>query len=950
MTTGASSATMDIALTSAALSNPYFTVFTTPDCNTYTSINCTQGAAGSASANVPVSINTTYLIAISDQAGATGNFDLCITVNNDNSACNTTNSLTVSATSMGSPLTGPFQPGEIVTFCYSITNFQQINCNYLQGIVPTFGDCWDPVSMNAQGQPLSIPTPLVTAGTIQPCPPGPPCPWDACAGTPAGTWSWFPAGAVTYNAIGGSLPDNSPMPAGWYFLSSYNPLTGACTGDPTDPDNSYGDSDFNSCASNTLDWSVCFQLQARGIIACTNGQTDCSVKVNTYADGEIGVWTDIGCTADATGASFLAANLCCTAAPAVSSPVTYCIDDVASQLTATGSGLLWYSTATGGVGSATAPTPSTTTVGSTNYWVSSLMGGCESARVIISVTVNSLPTITGTLTVCVGLTTQLTGSAPTAGGSWSSASTGIATVNSSGLVTGVSAGTSIITYTNGNGCAITATVTVNSLPTITGTLTVCVGLTTQLTGSAPTVGGSWSSASTGIATVNSSGLVTGVSAGTSIITYTNGNGCVITATVTVNTLPTISGTLTVCAGLTTQLTGSAPTAGSSWSSASIGIATVNSSGLVTGVSAGTSIITYTNGNGCVITETITVNPLPVISGTATITLASCGISNGTITGLTATGLGTLTYTWSNAVPAIVSASTVTGDLTGQPGGSYTLVVTTDANSCSSSAGPFAIGNSGAPAAPTATSPSAYCQGATIADLTATGTGGTLTWYSDPGLTTQVGTGSPFASGATATSTFYVTETVSGCSSLATAVTITVNPAPIASFTTSPDPATGSEPLVVGFTNTSQNANTYSWVLGNSNTSASQNPPNQTYSIGTYTVVLTASDNTTSCTSTASAIVVVYEDYSILIPNVFTPNADGHNDIFKVTSTGIESLAGSIYDRWGAKIFEWNEGSGGWDGRTTAGMTSTDGTYYYILTVKASDTKEYIYNGYLQLLR
>jgi hypothetical protein len=85
---------------------------------------------------------------------------------------------------------------------------------------------------------------------------------------------------------------------------------------------------------------------------------------------------------------------------------------------------------------------------------------------VVTMTVNALPTITGTLNVCVGSTTTLTGSVTAAATTpWKSASTGVATVNASGVVTGVSAGTSVITYTNSNGCTITATVTVNILPT-----------------------------------------------------------------------------------------------------------------------------------------------------------------------------------------------------------------------------------------------------------------------------------------------------------------------------------------------------------------------------------------------------------------------------------------------------------------------------------------------------
>ena len=81
---------------------------------------------------------------------------------------------------------------------------------------------------------------------------------------------------------------------------------------------------------------------------------------------------------------------CATAAPTVTTPVNYCQNATPAQLTATGSGLLWYTVATSGTGSSTAPTPSTSAIGTTSYWVSQTVG-CEGARAQINVVVTGKP-------------------------------------------------------------------------------------------------------------------------------------------------------------------------------------------------------------------------------------------------------------------------------------------------------------------------------------------------------------------------------------------------------------------------------------------------------------------------------------------------------------------------------------------------------------------------------
>jgi hypothetical protein len=88
----------------------------------------------------------------------------------------------------------------------------------------------------------------------------------------------------------------------------------------------------------------------------------------------------------------------------------------------------------------------------------------------------------------------------------------VASISATGVVSGILAGTSTISYTLSTGCTATTIVTVNALPVVTGTAASCIGATSTLTGVA--AGGLWTSANVGFATVGAAtGVVTGVVAG-----------------------------------------------------------------------------------------------------------------------------------------------------------------------------------------------------------------------------------------------------------------------------------------------------------------------------------------------------------------------------------------------------------------------------------------------------
>jgi hypothetical protein len=240
------------------------------------------------------------------------------------------------------------------------------------------------------------------------------------------------------------------------------------------------------------------------------------------------------------------------------------------------------------------------------------------------------------------------------------------------------------------------TLHVYASPSVQGTLTVCKGLTTQLTGSdIPANTGAWQSLNS-IATISSTTgtviTVTAVSPGKDTIVYTNINGCTDSVVVIVNDLPSVLGNAPVCVGSTIQLTGSAaPAASAAWQAVNAHATISLTTGLitvVTGVSAGTDTIIYTNANGCVDSVFVNVNPLP----TASITVSTQTCTGGVAAfSLTANTDGT-SFTWSSSAGADGKfSSTTTSPTTYTPGpldrknGVTITLTTTGSNGCTNTA-------------------------------------------------------------------------------------------------------------------------------------------------------------------------------------------------------------------------------------------------------------------------
>ena len=270
--------------------------------------------------------------------------------------------------------------------------------------------------------------------------------------------------------------------------------------------------------------------------------------------------------------------------------------------------------------------------------------------------VNPNPTsIYGTFVVCVGATAILNDTSGVSN-TFTSNTPSVATIANSGVMTGVSAGTSMITFTMSTGCYTTQVVTVNpSTPTISGnTHAICPAITLSLS---DTYGaGTWSSNNNTVASAGTDGTVTGLTAGTAVITYvpSGTSGCATTTIVTVNPAPAISGPGSVCVNATITLTNTAPGA---WSTTSSN-ASVGSSGVVTGQSAGTAAILYTTGGGCVITNIVTVNSLPAtISGALAVCTGNVtSLSDGTTPGTWSAATGNVTVDGSGNVAGVTAGT------------------------------------------------------------------------------------------------------------------------------------------------------------------------------------------------------------------------------------------------------------------------------------------------------
>ncbi len=343
-----------------------------------------------------------------------------------------------------------------------------------------------------------------------------------------------------------------------------------------------------------------------------------------------------------------------------------------------------------------------------------------------------------------------------------------------------------------------------------------------------------------------------------------------------------------------------------------------------------SVIGAAGGCTNIATTDVTVTPTP------TLTVNSPTICGGSAT-LTASGA--TNYTWSpggqNTSSIVVSPST-------------TSFYTVDAanGSCFTTTTAIVFVNSAPPLFITMMNPSPFCPGSCSTFSTTAGYSSVVFDYGDATGTTTNTTHCYTLSGTytvTAAGTFS-----SGCS-LTTSTVVNVSFLPVNTVTFD---VLGSAPYQVGsaisFTSYGASGN---WTFNDGTSLTNAPDPIHTFnSGGTYCIKMVSPTTTLGCTDSLTKCLDIIQPVNINIPNVFTPNGDSNNDVFKVTGQGITDFHCVIFDRWGLRMYEWDGIGGGWDGFTKAGTPASSGTYFYLITYRTADGTADVVKGPLSLFK
>ncbi|TXJ26319.1 MAG: gliding motility-associated C-terminal domain-containing protein [Chitinophagaceae bacterium] len=643
----------------------------------------------------------------------------------------------------------------------------------------------------------------------------------------------------------------------------------------------------------------------------------------------------------------------------VCAPAT--IDLTAAAITAGSTPGLSFAYFTDAAGTTALSNPDVVTASGTYYIQGTTAAGCKTTTRPVTVTVNPQPVATIAYTgspYCAAQTAAATVTHTGQGGGTYSSTPGLSINPSTGEVNivGSTPGTYTVTYSFTNGtCSNTATATlrIDPLPVlmITNPAAVCAPGTVNIT--APTI---TAGSTPGLAYnyyIDPAGLVTlskPESISTSGTYYVQGvapSGCVTgieAVNVVINLQPTAtiaysSSPFCVNAGGTGTVTQTG-LGGGAYTSSPAGLSINATTGAIdiSNSTPGTYTVTYSFNNGlCSNTTnaTISIQPMPVlvVNDPAPVCLpGTVDITTSAVTAGSTSGLSFQYYTDAACTTPLSNASAISVS------GTYYIRGISATGGCVTDAKPVVVTINSQPVI-TVSGASLVCKGEAVT-LTASSPGNTITWQNMSGSNSVI-----VYPQATTTYTAVATN-AAGCVATASVqvqvrdfdVTLTANANPIMPGTTlTLTTGANSAYSVIGWKPASvfqaQTALSQSFIIKDSSQ--------------TFTVIGRSVDG---CLDTTSLTVALEpSDKDFYIPNAFTPNNDGKNDVFKVYGSSIKSVELRVFNQWGELVYETKDKDKGWDG-IFKGKQQPVGVYPFGVKVTFIDNTVITKRGTVNLIR
>lgn len=530
------------------------------------------------------------------------------------------------------------------------------------------------------------------------------------------------------------------------------------------------------------------------------------------------------------------------------------------------------------------------------------------------------------------------------------------TINGGSSLNNLFAGNYTLVVTDNNGCSETMNFTITQPTQLVSNISniqniSCFGLTdgnltTTATGGTPPYSYNWSNGATS-ATVNN------LAVGNYYAWVADANGCSSVADASIiqpmaiNT--TASADVMVCPGeattLQAQSTGGTGNLTYTWSN---GIYSQNNT--VSPTSETTYQVYSTDANGCVGN---TANVVVSVNDINLATLNAFGDDNicvGEIAEIFATfdpGKGTYIFSWDNGlgtslIPMAIAPTT---------SNTYTITVTDECGNSISDA--VLVQVNPLPAVQIPAQAAVACEEVTFNFQNNFGNplGSTFNWnFGDNTFSTDQTPIKSYQQTGNYTVTLIVT-TPFGCTDLASAnINAIVNPVARAAFEFTPDEELTTNNAKLQFINNSTSASIYRWNFGDGDTSTDEEPLHTYQDKGDYLITL-ITNNVHNCADTVSKEITINAEYNFYIPNAFTPDNNGLNEVFTAVGEEIKEFSMQIFNRWGEKIYETHNLEKGWDGRAKDGNEiAQQDVYVYNIMLKDYRGKLHTMQGKVTLIK